>query len=157
MIYAFMGAYCYYHQQTEWAKELGLIVMEVERFMDLPFGPLLAAVFPGEMYIVCCSSIIYYYLGSIEPLRGVLENLTCNWRMVYRFDGWEIVKERIEHAKLIFLGAVTILGGLESGGWFSRLSSLGGGLDLLVNGLREYEQWYKSEGYKYDDALRLKA
>jgi len=27
MIYAFMGAYCYYHQQTEWARELGQAII----------------------------------------------------------------------------------------------------------------------------------
>lgn len=149
------GAYCFSHLQTEWARELGLIVMEVRRFVDLPLMPLLAAVFPGEMYVVVAVSIIYHYVGSIESVRGVLENLTCNWRLVYGFDGWEVVRERIEHAKQIFLGAVTILGGLESGGW-SRLAGFGGGFDLLVNGLREYGQWYNKEGYKYDDVLRLK-
>ena len=41
--------------------------------------------------------------------------------------------------------------------YYNVLLFFGGGLDLLVNGLREYEQWYKSEGYKYDDVLRLKA
>ncbi|BAZ98151.1 pseudomurein-binding repeat-containing protein [Methanothermobacter sp. EMTCatA1] len=38
MIYAFMGAYCYYHQQTEWAQELGRTIMSSERLKSLLDG-----------------------------------------------------------------------------------------------------------------------
>jgi hypothetical protein len=38
MIYAFMGAYCYYHQQTEWARELGQAIIFSEKLDSLLDG-----------------------------------------------------------------------------------------------------------------------
>ncbi|ADL58705.1 conserved hypothetical protein [Methanothermobacter marburgensis str. Marburg] len=38
MIYAFMGAYCYYHQQTEWARELGQTIIFSEKLDSLLDG-----------------------------------------------------------------------------------------------------------------------
>ncbi|QHN07803.1 pseudomurein-binding repeat-containing protein [Methanothermobacter sp. THM-2] len=38
IIYNLMGAYCYYHQQTEWAQELGRTIMSSERLKSLLDG-----------------------------------------------------------------------------------------------------------------------